>query len=214
MDPNTLINGLLYYLGLVILLTFHEYGHAWMAMKCGDDTAKDEGRLSLNPLVHLDPIGTGLIPLLQIFSPALSSFLIGWAKPVPVNLNNLRHPKRDDILISMAGPAMNVLLAIGLLGLARIMDLAGQESALEVCIKMAHLSLLLCFFNLLPIPPLDGSHVMRVIIGMDYVTYLQIAQYGFIVIILILNFVPIVGGVISLVTSGTLLLIGRLFGLG
>ena len=214
MDQNTLINGLLQYLGLVILLTFHEYGHAWMATKCGDDTSKDEGRLSLNPLVHLDPIGTGLIPLLQIFSPAVGGFLIGWAKPVPVNLNNFRNPKRDDILVSMAGPAMNVLLAIGLLALARIMDLAGQESALGVCISMAHLSLLLCFFNLLPIPPLDGSHVMRVIVGMDYATYLQIAQYGFILIILILNFVPIVGHVIGLVTSGTLLLIARLFGLG
>ena len=77
MDSNVLINGLLQYLGLVILLTFHEYGHAWMALKCGDSTAKDEGRCSLNPLVHLDPIGTGLIPLLQIFSPAIGTFLIG-----------------------------------------------------------------------------------------------------------------------------------------
>ena len=214
MDQNTLINGLLQYLSLVILLTFHEYGHAWMAMKCGDDTSKNEGRLSLNPLVHLDPIGTGLIPLFQIFSPAVGSFLIGWAKPVPVNLNNLRHPKRDDILVSMAGPAMNVLLAIGLVLLARIADVAGQASAVNVFISMAHLSLLLCFFNLLPIPPLDGSHVMRVLINMDYMTYLQIAQYGFILIILILNFVPQVGALISMVTVGALVLLARLFGLG
>jgi len=214
MDPNVLINGLLQYLGLVILLTFHEYGHAWMALKCGDSTAKDEGRCSLNPLVHLDPIGTGLIPLLQIFSPAFGMFLIGWAKPVPVNLNNLRHPKRDDILVSMAGPAMNVLLAIGLVVLARAGDAAGQENVTNVFISMAHLSLLLCFFNLLPIPPLDGSHVMRVIINMDYLTYLQIAQYGFILIILILNFVPIVGQFIGLLSVGTLMLLARLVGLG
>jgi Zn-dependent protease len=214
MDSNVLINGLLQYLGLVILLTFHEYGHAWMALKCGDSTAKDEGRLSLNPLVHLDPIGTGLIPLLQIFSPAIGTFLIGWAKPVPVNINNLRHPKRDDILVSMAGPAMNVLLAIGLVLLMRIGVAVGQPSAVNIFESMAFLSLLLCFFNLLPIPPLDGSHVMRVLINMDYYTYLQIAQYGFIIIIVILNFVPVVGQFIGLVSAGTLAIMLRLVGLG
>ena len=190
MDPNVLINGLLQYLGLVILLTFHEYGHAWMAMKCGDDTAKDEGRLSLNPLVHLDPIGTGLIPLVQIFFPQVSGVLIGWAKPVPVNLNNLRHLKRDDILISMAGPAMNVIIAIGLVLLGKLCLLAGYESGFTVCETMGLMSLLLCFFNCLPIPPLDGSHVMRVLIGMDYYTYMQIARWGFALILVILNLVP------------------------
>ena len=214
MDSNVLINGLLQYLGLVILLTFHEYGHAWMALKCGDSTAKDEGRCSLNPLVHLDPIGTGLIPLLQIFSPAIGTFLIGWAKPVPVNINNLRHPKRDDILVSMAGPAMNVLLAIGLVVLARIGQATGQQTAMDAMANMAFLSLILCFFNLLPIPPLDGSHVMRVLINMDYYTYLQIAQYGFIIIIVILNFVPIVGKFIGLLSIGTLTILARLVGLG
>ena len=213
MDPNIIINGLLYYLGLVILLTFHEYGHAWMAMKCGDDTAKDEGRLSLNPLVHLDPIGTGLIPLLQIFVPQFRGFLIGWARPVPVNLNNLRHPKRDDILISMAGPAMNVLLAVVLVVLMKICVLAGYGPGAEVCRQMGLLSLLLCFFNCLPIPPLDGSHVMRVLIGMDYVTYMQIAQYGFVLILLILNFVPQVFAVISGVTWFTWQMMAAPFGL-
>jgi len=214
MDPNVLINGLLQYLSLVILLTFHEYGHAWMALKCGDSTARDEGRCSINPLVHMDPIGTGLIPLLQIFSPTVGAFLLGWAKPVPVNINNLRHPKRDDILVSMAGPAMNVLLAIGLVLLARAGDIAGQESAVNVFISMAHLSLLLCFFNLLPIPPLDGSHVVRVLINMDYYTYMQIAQYGFILIIVILNFVPFIGQFIGLLSFGTLMLLARIIGLG
>src|SRR6185295_13910504 len=113
MDSNALIDGLIFYIGLVVLLTFHEYGHAWMALKCGDDTAKLEGRCSLNPLVHIDPIGTVLMPLMMIFlSPGLSQFLLGWAKPVPVNLNNLRNPKMDDIFISMAGPWMNLLLAV------------------------------------------------------------------------------------------------------
>jgi Zn-dependent protease len=109
---------------------------------------------------------------------------------------------------------MNVLLAIGLVGLAKIGAVAGQSSAIVVFLTMAHLSLLLCFFNLLPIPPLDGSHVMRVLINMDYLTYLQIAQYGFIIIILILNFVPYVGRKIGMASFGTLDLLIRLFGMG
>src|SRR5436189_4534831 len=98
MDPRALVDGLIMYLGLLVLLTFHEFGHAWMAWKCGDDTAHSLGRVSLNPLVHIDPIGTVLIPLLALI-PGLGGFLIGWAKPVPVNPNNLRNPRLDDILV-------------------------------------------------------------------------------------------------------------------
>src|SRR5882724_8907486 len=96
MDPRQIVDGLIMYLGLVILLTFHEFGHAWMAMKCGDDTARLQGRVSLNPLVHIDPIGTVVMPLVMIFlSPSIGGFqfLVGWAKPVPVNPNNLRNRK-------------------------------------------------------------------------------------------------------------------------
>src|SRR5437588_3749933 len=95
MDPKVVIDGLIMYLGLLVLLTFHEFGHAWMAWKCGDDTARLQGRVSLNPLVHIDPIGTVVMPLLMIFlstsGSGLGNFLIGWAKPVPVNPNNLRN---------------------------------------------------------------------------------------------------------------------------
>src|SRR5258706_14680513 len=112
MDSQVIIDGLLMYVGLVVLLTFHEFGHAWMAWKCGDATAKSMGRCSLNPLVHIDPIGTVLFPLLMIFLPSAGRFLIGWAKPVPVNLANLRNPRMDDILVTMAGPWMNLFLAV------------------------------------------------------------------------------------------------------
>jgi len=101
MDPKSIIDGLLLYLSLVILLTFHEFGHAWMAWKCGDETARSQGRVSLNPLVHIDLIGTVFFPLLAIFLNAsgsgLSRFIIGWAKPVPVNFFRLRNPKRDMV---------------------------------------------------------------------------------------------------------------------
>ena len=195
MNSQQIIDGLISYCALVILLTFHEYGHAWMAWKCGDDTAKKQGRLSLNPVVHIDPIGTVVIPLLMIFLTAsgsgLGRFLVGWAKPVPVDPGNFKSPNRDDILVSMAGPAMNVLLAVALLFIAKICFLVGGNYPGETFSEMAWLSLMLCFFNLLPIPPLDGSHVLRVLIGMSYETYYRIAQFGFIIVIVVLQFQPV-----------------------
>lgn len=211
-----LVDGLIMYLGLVVLLTFHEYGHAWMAAKCGDDTAKDQGRCSLNPLVHIDPIGTVLIPLAMIFlsmsGSGAASFLVGWARPVPVNISNLRNPRIDDIFVSMAGPWMNLLLAVALVGLARIGVLAGADGMTEFCIQTAYLSLLLCFFNLIPIPPLDGSHVLRNLIGMSYETYWQLARYGFLAVILVLQ-IPYVRIALGYVTITTLQIMSRWFGL-
>lgn len=215
MDIKLIVEGLIMYLGLVVLLTFHEFGHAWMAWKCGDDTAKSQGRCSLNPLVHIEVIGTVVLPLLMIYLSLAGSgaarFLIGWAKPVPVNLNNLRNPRGDDILISMAGPWMNLFLAIVLMGLARAGTMAGSESMTDLCVGMARLSLLLCFFNLIPIPPLDGSHVVRNLIGMSYETYWKIARFGFIGIILVLQ-IEAVRQALSRVTHTSLLIIGGWFG--
>ena len=214
MDPRSLIDGLIQYLGLVVLLTFHEFGHAWMAWKCGDDTARLQGRVSLNPLVHIDPIGTVVMPLLMIFlsGSGFSRFLIGWAKPVPVNLDNLRNPKTDDILVTLAGPWMNLLLAIIIMGLGRLCLLFHADNAAGLCSTMAHLSLLLFFFNLLPIPPLDGSRVARVLTGMSYETYFQIARYGFIMIIVVWQ-IPVVRNVISSLTDGSLVVIANWFGM-
>ena len=112
--------GLAQYLCVVVIITFHEFGHAWMASRCGDDTARHEGRVTLNPLAHIDPIGTVLIPLLVLWlamsgQGKLASFIIGWGRPVPVNPFNLRHRVRDDILVSMAGPAMKIGIGIGAL---------------------------------------------------------------------------------------------------
>ncbi len=201
MDSKVLIDGLLMYIGLVVLLTFHEFGHAWMAWRCGDDTARLQGRVSLNPLVHIDLVGTVILPLAMIFlSPSIGRFLVGWAKPVPVNPSNLRNKTMDDILVTLAGPWMNLLLAVVLLGLARVAMAADSPSAVELCGSMARLSLVLCFFNLLPIPPLDGSQVVRALTGMSYETYHNLARYGFLVLILVLQ-IPFVRGLLSLVTN-------------
>ena len=216
MDPRLLIDGLLMYLGLVVLLTFHEFGHAWMAMKCGDDTARHDGRVSLNPLVHIDPIGTVAMPLLMIFlslsGSDLSRFLLGWAKPVPVNVSNLRNPRVDDILVTLAGPWMNLLLAIVLIGLARLGVVANSASMIEMCLRTAHLSLLLCFFNLLPIPPLDGSQIVRSLSGMSYETYFQFARYGFILLIIAIN-IPFIRDPLEAVTQKSFVIIARWFGM-
>jgi Zn-dependent protease len=209
---QTLADGLIQYLMLVALLTFHEFGHAWTAMKCGDDTARLQGRVSLNPIVHIDPIGTVLLPLLMIFMPGAGRYLIGWAKPVPVNLYNLNHPKRDDILVTMAGPAMNLILAVVLVLAAKVSLLFHSGPAADYFVQAAGLSLLLCFFNLIPVPPLDGSQVMRVVTGMSHETYANFARFGFIIIIILLQ-VPTVRVALSTVTFGTLDILLRIFGL-
>jgi Zn-dependent protease len=212
MDSQVIVNGLITYLGLVILLTFHEFAHAWVAMKCGDDTARLQGRVSLNPLVHIDPIGTVLLPLIMIFaSPTVGRFLVGWAKPVPFNPDNLNNRWRDEMLIAMAGPAMNVILAIVLVGFARVAVMFDSETATELLLRMASLSLILCFFNLIPIPPLDGSHVLRNVTGMSYETYFNLSRFGFIAIILVLQ-IPQVRLLLAILTQGTLNLL--MFGFG
>jgi Zn-dependent protease len=211
MDSNQIADGLIQYLMLVGLLTFHEFGHAWTAWKCGDDTARLQGRVSLNPVVHLDIIGTVFLPMMMIFLPGAGRFLIGWAKPVPVNPYNLNKPKRDDILVTLAGPGMNVILAVVLVALARVGVAFNSEPIVDYCIQAAGLSLILCFFNLIPIPPLDGSQILRVVSGMSHETYANFARFGFIAIILVLQ-IPAVKWLLSSMTFGTLTSFMKWFG--
>src|SRR5208283_782925 len=124
----------------------------------------------------------------------------------------LRNPRLDDILVSMAGPAMNLILAVILVGLARIGLIGHWEQFIGLCVQMAALSLLLCFFNVIPIPPLDGSHVLRNLTGMSYETYYQFARYGFIAVIIVLQ-IPLVRQALWFAVDGTLLLLAKLFGL-
>jgi Zn-dependent protease len=211
MDPRLLIDGLILYLGLLVLLTFHEFGHAWMAWRCGDETALSQGRVSLNPLVHIDLIGTVAVPLLLIFF-APGGFFVGWAKPVPVNSDNFKNPRTDDIMVTLAGPWMNFLLAIVIIGLARLGFMVHLSNVGSVCLDIARLSLLLCFFNLLPIPPLDGSHVARNLIGMSQETYHNIARYGIIILILVLQ-IPVVQRTLDTWTTTSFLAIAGWFGI-
>ena len=213
LDISQLADALALWMCLVVLLSFHEFAHAWMAYKCGDDTARIMGRMTINPVVHIDPIGTIFIPLaMLLLSPGFVVF--GWAKPVPVNPANLSHRKRDDILISMAGPVMNLILAFILLFILRILiELPPSISSSTIVQKLpqiALISLFLCFFNLIPIPPLDGSHVMRHLVGMSEETYYSIAKWGFLILILVLNFFPEVGRTVKFLSEMVLYFMAKL----
>ena len=152
-------------IAFVFAICVHESAHAWTANQCGDPTARMLGRISLNPIKHVDPIGTVLVPLIGMIS---GIGFIGWAKPTPVDPHNLRHPVRDDILTSVAGPASNILLGIlAVVGLFVVSRVPGQgpNSILQpitlLCWAFLQVNILLAAFNLIPIPPLDGSHVLR-----------------------------------------------------
>ena len=187
MDTAALIHGLLLFLGFVAFVALHEFAHAWTAVKCGDETPRLQGRLTLDPTAHIDLVGTIVLPLVLVAYATAGGppFLFGWGKPVQVNLNNFHVRRRDDILVSGAGPAMNLVVAIGLLGLMRILELAGIFGHSQPIIDLAELSLFLCFFNLLPIPPLDGGHIMRNLVGMSDEAYTMMSRYSFLFFILI-----------------------------
>jgi len=203
-------DGLIQYLMLVSLLTFHEFAHAWVSTRCGDDTARLQGRLSLNPIVHIDPIGTVLLPLLMIFLPGAGRYLIGWAKPVPFNYHNLGNPPRDEVLIAMAGPAMNLVLGVVLVAIAKFAQLAHSPGLAGMFLDAAFLSLLLCFFNLIPVPPLDGSHVLRVVTNMSWEAYAKFATFGFVIVIVLLQIPEVKTGLYE-VTLNTLTILARIF---
>ncbi len=144
---------------LLLSLSIHEAAHAWAADRLGDPTARLLGRLTLNPAAHIDPIGTLLLPGIAILTGLP---IIGWAKPVPVNLHQLRHPRRDFMYIAAAGPASNLLQAAILAGAAWLMFPGGIEESFAglLLLQGVFLNVMLALFNLLPVPPLDGGNVL------------------------------------------------------
>jgi Zn-dependent protease len=191
---------------LVLAFSVHESAHAYAAMRLGDPTAYMLGRVTLNPMKHLDPLGSVLVPLISL---VYGGWLIGWAKPCPVTTRNFRHLRRDDILVSMAGPASNLAMATVALLLLIVFKHAGGGATINSAMDMAlrlpvmdvsgmplfPVALLLCYgvtinlllfvFNLIPIPPLDGSHVLRHFLPYRVEqVYDRIGMYGLIVIFL------------------------------
>lgn len=146
---------------ILIALTVHEFAHGWVAFRLGDPTARDAGRLTLNPFPHLDPLGT----LMLIITTMSGYGSFGWAKPVPVNPYNFTNQKRDDILVSCAGPASNILLALVFGYTLRLLPgsllIPGVLFFFKICIAI---NIGIAFFNLIPVPPLDGSHILASLI--------------------------------------------------
>jgi len=160
LTPERIAWGLTYFVVLLFSLSVHESAHAWVAYRMGDDTAVRQGRVTLNPLSHIDPIGTVLIPLLQIFWGGLP--LIGWARPTPINGARFRRPARSHVLVSGAGPASNLLLAL-LFTAALFVGLRSGARESEPVMALVNtgiqINVVLALFNLVPLPPLDGSSV-------------------------------------------------------
>lgn len=158
-------------IALLVAITVHEFAHAQAAVWLGDDTPKTTGRLTLNPLAHLDPLGTLFLIL----------FRFGWGKPVLINPRHFRQPVRDEILVAFAGPISNIILA-ALLGLAIRFTLPLMSVQLAALAQgIVVLNLFLAFFNLIPLPPLDGSKIVQIFISPQ--TFYQLNRYGFIILI-------------------------------
>ena len=204
MTQQQLTSGLVMYVILVFVITVHEWAHAWTADRCGDPTARLLGRMTLNPLAHIDMVGTVLLPLLALFGPllglgALAGIIPGWGKPVPVNPRNFRQYLRDDVLVSLAGPLSNVIITCAALLIVRVLVQAlprvglANTAAAEVVYPLASVSFFLGFFNLLPIPPLDGSHLLRSALGYrGRQVFDRIGSYGFVLLIVLIN-TPVFG---------------------
>jgi len=174
---------------LLFSLTVHEMAHAWTADRLGDPTARQLGRVSLNPMVHADPIGTILFPLIALISGAP---LIGWAKPVPVNTRQLGSPRRDYVFVAAAGPASNLVIAIIAATVLAVLPISPHTigdpvnvsvPAATILSQLVRLNVLLAVFNMIPIPPLDGGNVLAGILPRPAAAlFNQIRPYGFLLL--------------------------------
>jgi len=203
-------------LPVIFAITVHEVAHGWVAMKLGDRTAQMMGRLTLNPIKHIDPIGTLVVPGLLLMA---GGFIFGWAKPVPVSWKNLNNPKKDMIWVALAGPAANLVMALfwaAIMKIGSLLALSGNESMLALVymgFAGIQINLVLMLLNLLPLPPLDGGRVLVGLLpGPLAWRVSRIEPYGFFILVGLLYF-----GVISMILSplmrGFMSIISSLFGL-
>ena len=173
---------LIWVIPVLLAITLHEAAHGWTASKFGDHTARMMGRVTLNPVKHIDPVGTIIVPLALLIMS--TGFIFGWAKPVPINFNALRSPKSGMIWVALAGPGANLIMAIGWLFVA----ILTFNNNIPIMLKMAgagiFINILLAVFNLLPIPPLDGSRVISALLPNPLAyKYNQLERFGFVILI-------------------------------
>lgn len=200
---------LIVFLPFALGIVCHEVAHGYVAWRLGDPTARSQGRLTLNPIKHVDPMGLACFVITGLFS----SFIFGWAKPVPVDPRYFKNPRQGLMLSSLAGPATNVLLALGF-GLAflaiypslELQASVGEkgfflEPAARICLAGVSVNLVLAVLNMLPIPPLDGSKVLQMLMPKDLaIRYLGMEREGFILLIVLIAF-GVLGNVLSFVVQ-------------
>ncbi|MBL1142660.1 MAG: site-2 protease family protein [Proteobacteria bacterium] len=189
---------------VLFAVTLHEVGHGWVANQLGDSTAKELGRLTVNPLKHIDPVGTIIVPLMMFFA---SGFIFGWAKPVPVNWDRLRNTKRDIALVALAGPAANLVMILFWLVIAKVFIGSAEQGHFiaNIFTLMAWAGIminsLLMILNLFPLPPLDGSRVVFSLLPSQIAyRYAKIEPYGLIILVVLLvsgTLFKIIGPIIS-----------------
>ncbi len=198
---------------LLFAVTVHEYAHGWIAERRGDPTARLSGRLTLNPIAHIDPLGTVIFPLLlyitQVHMKVEPPLIFGWARPVPVDFRNLRNPKQDMMAVGLAGPLANIILAILCtlllrMGIIKPETLLGKIFGLGIVIN-----LLLAVFNLIPIPPLDGSRILIGLIPPRWAyNYSKLEPFGFIILIVVIFYLRLLHFIGFIVTLLAQLLLG------
>lgn len=201
---------ILWIIPLLFAITVHETAHGWVASKCGDPTAKLLGRLTLNPLKHIDPIGTIIVPAI-LFS--LGGFVFGWAKPVPVTWQNLKNPRRDMAFVAVAGPLANLMMALLWVVIAKIAEGFNTIPIIYMAQVGISINLVLMLLNLLPIPPLDGSRVVASFLSpaMAY-QFNKLEIYGFLILVLLLAS-GILGRILGPLLQGLLSVFFSFFGL-
>lgn len=214
LDLTELLSHLVIYIVVLLLaISAHEAGHAWMSYKFGDNTAKDLGRVTLNPVAHTDPIGTLLIPILGFLFGAIGGILgsvplIGWGKPTPVDPRNWTNYKLANVMVSIAGVLANIAIAIVSLFILKGLAMAGAFNDLDVNVGfgktililfryLIYLNISLFVFNLLPFPPLDGSKILSTFLPASFQPVFDVLeQYGFFILILLMYF-----GIIRLIMT-------------
>ena len=192
----------------LLAVTIHEYAHGWVALKRGDSTALEEGRLSLSPLAHIDPFGTILFPLLL----ALAGLpVFGWAKPVPINFHRLYNPKKDLLWVGLAGPAANIIFSFGVALILRSFPVLALPTLGRLMFYLVIINLFLGIFNLIPVPPLDGSRIITSLLPLrQAMAYMRLERYGFIIMFVLLWTGVIGRVVVPIVTVLTrILVLGR-----
>lgn len=210
MDELSLIQRIIvWFFPVVFAITVHEVAHGWAAKQYGDNTAYNEGRLTLNPIKHIDLVGTIIIPAILLVTG--TGFIFGWAKPVPVDARYFKNPRADMAMVALAGPISNLLMAIGWALLARVGVIIGIE---QISLPLIYsgiagiaINLVLLLINLLPIPPLDGSRVLSGILPNNLAwKYNQLERYGFIILLILLS-----TNVLGMILSYPMFMLQKLF---